>query len=36
MHVETFVPAFLLFAVLGLVLPVVLASISMKGRTFED
>ncbi len=36
MHVETFLPAFLLFAVLGLVLPVALAGISMKGRTIED
>jgi len=33
MHLETFVPAFLLFTVLGLVLPLVLAGISMNGRT---
>ena len=33
MHVETFIPAFLLFAVLGLVLPLVLSNIAMKGRT---
>jgi len=32
MHLETFIPAFLLFAVLGLVLPLVLSNISMKGR----
>ncbi len=33
MHLETFIPAFILFTVLGLVLPVVLSNISMKGRT---
>ncbi len=32
MHLETFIPAFLLFAVLGLVLPVALSSLSMSGR----
>lgn len=33
MHFETFIPAFALFAVLGLVLPLWLAGISMEGRT---
>jgi len=33
MHFETFVPAFILFAVLGLVLPVILSNIAMAGRT---
>lgn len=33
MHLETFIPAFLLFVVLGLVLPVVLSNIAMAGRT---
>lgn len=33
MHLETFIPAFLLFAILGLILPVVLSHISMEGRT---
>ena len=33
MHFETFVPAFLLFTVLGLVLPLVLSNIAMNGRT---
>ncbi len=33
MHLETFIPAFLLFAVLGLVLPLILSDISMKGRS---
>ena len=32
MHLETFIPAFLLFAVLGLVLPLVLSNIAMAGR----
>jgi len=32
MHFETFIPAFLMFAVLGLVLPVWLSNVSMKGR----
>jgi len=33
MHFETFIPAFILFAVLGLVLPVILSNIAMAGRT---
>ncbi|MDQ6972229.1 MAG: group 1 truncated hemoglobin [Mariprofundaceae bacterium] len=32
MHFETFIPAFILFAVLGLVLPLILSSIAMAGR----
>lgn len=36
MHVETFVPAFLLFAVLGLVLPIILSNISLAGRTTDS
>jgi len=32
MHLETFIPAFLMFAVLGLVLPVILSNMSMAGR----
>jgi len=32
MHLETFIPAFLLFAVLGLLLPIVLSSIAEGGR----
>jgi len=32
MHVETFIPAFLLFAVLGLVLPLVLSNMAERGR----
>jgi len=32
MHLETFIPAFLLFAVLGLIMPIVLSSIAEKGR----
>jgi len=32
MHFETFIPAFILFTVLGLILPLVLSSISMAGR----
>jgi len=33
MHLDTFIPAFILFAVLGLVLPIILSNISMNGRT---
>jgi len=36
MHVETFLPAFILFAVLGLVLPLLLSNISMAGRLTPD
>jgi len=32
MHFETFIPAFIMFAVLGLVLPVILSNIAMEGR----
>jgi len=32
MHFDTFIPAFLLFTVLGLVMPIVLSSIAEKGR----
>jgi len=33
MHFDTFIPAFLLFAVLGLIMPVVLANIAMASRS---
>ncbi len=33
MHFSTFIPAFILFAVLGLVMPVVLAGIASASRT---
>lgn len=36
MHVETFLPAFILFAVLGLVLPVILSNLSMAGRLMPE
>ncbi len=36
MHVETFLPAFLLFAALGLILPLWLSSISMAGRSYQE
>jgi len=32
MHLETFIPAFLLFAVLGLVMPILLSGIAESGR----
>ncbi len=32
MHLETFIPAFLFFAALGLILPVWLSNVSMAGR----
>lgn len=35
MHVETFVPVFLMFAVFGLIMPVVLSGVAEKGRTHE-
>lgn len=35
MHLDAFIPAFLLFVVLGVVLPIVLSGISMKGRESE-
>ncbi len=33
MHFETFIPAFLMFTVLGLILPVILSNVAMAGRT---
>ncbi len=33
MHLETFIPVFLMFTVLGLILPVVLSGIAEKGRS---
>jgi len=35
MHLETFIPVFLLFGTLGLLMPVVLAGIASKGRSHE-
>jgi len=35
MHVETFVPVFLMFAVLGLIMPIVLSGVAEKGRTHD-
>ncbi len=35
MHLETFIPVFIMFAVFGLVLPVVLSGMAEKGRTAE-
>jgi hemoglobin len=32
MHLETFIPAFIMFAVLGLILPVILSNLAMGGR----
>jgi len=32
MHFDTFIPAFLLFTVLGLILPIVLSNVAEKGR----
>jgi len=32
MHLETFIPVFLMFAVFGLILPTVLSTMSDKGR----
>jgi len=34
MHFETFIPAFILFAVLGVILPLLLSNLSEKGRNF--
>ena len=34
MHLETFIPAFLMFAVFGLVMPIILSNMSEKGRNF--
>jgi len=36
MHIETFIPAFLLFAVLGLVLPLALSNMAEKGRLMPE
>jgi len=33
MHFDTFIPAFLLFAVLGLIMPIVLANIAVASRS---
>jgi len=33
MHYSTFIPAFLLFVVLGLVMPIILANVANAGRT---
>ncbi len=33
MHLETFIPVFLMFAVFGLILPVVLSGMAEKGRS---
>jgi len=33
MHFDTFIPAFILFAVLGLILPIVLAGMASGSRT---
>jgi len=33
MHFDTFIPAFLLFTVLGLILPIVLSGIASESRT---
>lgn len=35
MHWSTFIPAFSLFVVIGLLMPVVLAGVAAKGRTHE-
>jgi len=33
MHLETFIPVFLMFAVFGLILPVVFSNMAEKGRS---
>jgi len=33
MHLETFIPVFLFFAVFGLILPVILSGMAEKGRS---
>ncbi len=35
MHLDAFIPAFLLFVVLGVVLPVVLSNAAMSSRNTE-
>jgi len=32
MHLETFIPVFLMFTVFGLIMPVILSGMSDKGR----
>jgi len=32
MHLETFIPVFLFFAVFGLIVPVILSNMAEKGR----
>jgi len=36
MHLETFIPVFILFGALGLLMPIILAGIASKGRTCEE
>jgi len=36
MHLDTFIPAFILFAVIGLILPIILSNIAEKGRNFTQ
>jgi len=33
MHLETFIPVFLFFAVFGLILPIILSGVAEKGRS---
>ncbi len=35
MHLETFIPVFLMFAVFGLIMPVLLSGVAEKGRTHD-
>ncbi len=35
MHLETFIPVFIMFAVFGLLMPVILSGIAERGRTAE-
>lgn len=35
MHFETFIPVFLMFAVLGLIMPTVLSGMALDGRTHD-
>ncbi len=32
MHLETFIPVFLMFAVFGLIMPIILSGVAEKGR----
>jgi len=36
MHLETFIPVFILFGALGLLMPIILAGIASNGRTCEE